>query len=453
MLTVPGSGSTGSPVTIRFEAGAIFQSPRWPNTGAIRVGYYNGAHSDIIIDGGSNGIIENTANGTGLTYHGASSGISIEGLSTTAISNIEVKNLTIRNIYLNLGNLATATDTDGQSTQNINCSGPLSNISVHNCVLDNARSGISGSFDGFTWESVSIYDNYISDHCWGISVAGLGALSTATNLRIYNNEITDWVKWSCPSNAGFCNNKTDTYHTDGIITYSGDSAPTYAPLIYNNYIHGDLGSGSATGFIFCTVGNPTNNGRSGSECIVFNNLLVNETSVPHTLLWFGTQTKNNKVYNNTIIGTVTNDSFNPCIISSSLGGDIYKNNICSTFSQIFSTQWAADPAAIIGQSDNNVFYNIGSQVFVGTGASYTLAQWKSLGRDTNSVTTSPNLSGTYHPQSGSSAINAGADLTSVGIAALLSDKAGVGRPNGSAWDIGVYEYVTQYPSARGHMRR
>ncbi len=58
----------------------------------------------------------------------------------------------------------------------------------------------------------------------------------------------------------------------------------------------------------------------------------------------------------------------------------------------------------------------------------------------------------YHLSSAVSDIaNSGFDLTSYGITALNSDKDGVARPNGSAWDIGAYEYVTGTtpPSAKG----
>src|SRR5438132_776393 len=63
MLTAQGSGASGNPVTLLFETNANFTSPAWnsPN-GAINIGGRN----FITIDGGTNGIIQNTANGTNL---------------------------------------------------------------------------------------------------------------------------------------------------------------------------------------------------------------------------------------------------------------------------------------------------------------------------------------------------------------------------------------------------
>jgi hypothetical protein len=429
MITIRGAGTAGNPVTIYCRPGCVFTSPRWPNTGAIQIHQYYGANGYLIFNG-NGAIIENTANGTGLAYHGASRGIFITGYGATPLTSCEVKGFTIRNIYVNGGSNPAATDTDGAATEDVYLAGNLDSVSVHDCILSNANTGISGSFDGNTWTDVELYNNYINDHSWGISIGGLTAPSLATNFRIHNNEITDWTNWQYPSSS---------YHTDGIITYSGETAPTYSPLIYNNYIHGDLGAGSPTGHIYCTVGNPTGVG-SGCSAIVFNNLLVNTGTNAHTLLWFGTRTSNNQVYNNTIIGTVTNAAFNPCIISSAISGDVYKNNLFSTFSQIFGTQWASDPDVIIAESNNNVFYNIGTPNFGGSSETYTLTQWRALGsgHDENSVTTDPKLTGTYHLGSGSSATGIGANLSSLGIIPLDNDKSGNARGVG-AWDAGAYK--------------
>ena len=100
MLTPPNSGSSGNPVKRAFESGAVLTAPYWGGNGAINV---NGL-SYITIDGSAggngpacgevsqaevacNGTIQNSANGTALTYQQPSSGIGISSGS----SNIEVK--------------------------------------------------------------------------------------------------------------------------------------------------------------------------------------------------------------------------------------------------------------------------------------------------------------------------------------------------------------------------
>lgn len=98
--------------------------------------------------------------------------------------------------------------------------------------------------------------------------------------------------------------------------------------------------------------------------------------------------------------------------------------------------------------DLNIYYNLtGSNLFssnvgIGSGPSYTLAAWQGLGFDTHSATGDPKLDANYKPQTGSTAIGAARNLTSLSIAALNSDKAGVVRPGGTTmWDAGAYEYV------------
>ena len=53
------SGSSGNLITIRFETGAALKAPYHSSSGAIQI---NGSY--YLIDGGSNGLIQNTLNGT-----------------------------------------------------------------------------------------------------------------------------------------------------------------------------------------------------------------------------------------------------------------------------------------------------------------------------------------------------------------------------------------------------
>ena len=57
MLTAQGSGTAGSPITLYFEPGAVLTAPYWQ----IAISLKN--QSYLTIDGGQNGIIENSANG------------------------------------------------------------------------------------------------------------------------------------------------------------------------------------------------------------------------------------------------------------------------------------------------------------------------------------------------------------------------------------------------------
>jgi hypothetical protein len=103
--------------------------------------------------------------------------------------------------------------------------------------------------------------------------------------------------------------------------------------------------------------------------------------------------------------------------------------------------------ATIDLSDHNDFYNIGGFTSGGNGVTYSGTSYGSLsawhtasGFDGNSITTNPNLDANYKLQAGSPAIGLGANLTSLGITGLDSDKAGTSRPSSGAWDAGAYEY-------------
>jgi len=252
MLTVP-TGSEGNILTVLFEDDAVLTAPYWGGAshGAIDII----SKSYIKIDGGTNGLIKNTANGTALANLQTSLGIYVY-----SSSNIEICNLYIDDIYQNGGADPDASDIAGQSTADIKLYGDNSNVSIHDCDLRASRTGISVDFSSADVSNISIYDNYIAEHCWHISLAAGNGGETTENIRIYSNEITDWADWVCPggSTAGYCKSGIDNYHTDGIIAYQpSHNTDSLSPLIYNNYFHGSLGGGSPTAFIFTTYGGGT----------------------------------------------------------------------------------------------------------------------------------------------------------------------------------------------------
>ena len=87
-LVGQGSGTSGSPITIYFEPNAKISMPAGTLMNMQNENY-------IVIDGGTNGILENTDNGTNLDNQIAASGIYASGSG-----NLEIKNLTIQNLYV-----------------------------------------------------------------------------------------------------------------------------------------------------------------------------------------------------------------------------------------------------------------------------------------------------------------------------------------------------------------
>jgi len=419
-LTFHGGGTSGSPITLLFEPNAVMTSPAWGNVNGGDAAIVCSSDSYIVVDGGANGVIQNTANGTSLANHQYSSGV-----VGTNCPYSEVRNLTVKNIYINQGSSSGATDVAGASTQGIMFSGNSTAESIHNNTLSQMKSGIIVSADPNADSSnLQIYGNNINDMDWGINVGGGDAGDIADNISIHDNTITNWTNWQFPTNA---------YHQDGIILFNyATGSKTLTATLYNNYIYGDLGVGSPTGFIYCA---------QNASCVIYNNLLVNTGHLIEGILWLTTHLSNTKVYNNTIISN-SND------IAITLGNtpgtnvnspDIIENNIAIGVNVGIHDYLAL--ASDVSLSDHNVWRTgSGSAVQMATNDStyMTYATWQGYGFDAHSVTTNPNLSSSYIPQSGSSAIGLGANLTSLGIAALDFDKAGTARPASGAWDAGAY---------------
>ena len=431
-LSVHGSGASGNPVVIHFETGAILQSPYFPGSSGSPGGamVING-FSYLTVDGGTDGVIQNTANGTNLADHQSSTGVYIK--SATGIT---VQNLAIQDIYVNAGSSPSATDSAGQNTADILLDGGnSSNITINNNRLLNARMGFGGALGGSTVSGLTISHNTFQDHAWQISIGGLSS-STFTNFNIYGNDFSNWTNWQYPSS---------TYHTDGIITYVDHGAPTYSPNIYNNYFHGDLGNGSATAYVFCTYatasGSPTN-------CNVFNNLFVSDSGGGDTTIWLEGTSGPTAIYNNTFVGPGTSTQ-DVVMVLQTATNVTFENNIFDNYGNAVGCYELC--SSNVTTANYNLYYNMkgttwfSSNISGGGGPDLTYSQWQADGYDSHGVTGNPNLTSTYTLQSGSAAIGAATNLTSLGITALDSDKAGVARPSSGAWDAGAYQYAAGSP--------
>jgi len=425
-FTFQGSGTSGNPITILFEKDASLTAPYWGDGshGAITCSGY----SYVTVDGGTNGSILNTANGTAQANQQSSNGIYLD-----SCPNAEIKNLSITGIYMNQGTSSGATDTGGQNTFGVSLLGNSTNSLIHNNTLNNARAGVNVTFDdGFDASGVQIFNNTIADHPWGVVVGADNAQSTAKGVQIYGNAFSNWTNWQYPSS---------TYHTDGIIVFNDNTSgviDTYS--IFNNSFTGSLGNGSATGFIAC---------GEMSACTIFNNLMVDTGPYQcNGYFWLYNPNGADAIYNNTLIGSSGNAN-SAVTMDGGMASLTVKNNIFLNvgfgFSDYRST--LADLLADITASNNNIWltssagapgmgYNAG-----GSGSYISFAAWQSDGYDASSSNSNPNLTTSYMLPPGSSAIGLGANLTSLNIPVLDSDKAGIARPISGAWDAGAYKYT------------
>jgi hypothetical protein len=269
LLTVRGSGSAGSPIIIKFLSGTVLSAPYWSSNGAIHM---NGV-SHIVVDGGTNGVIENTANGTGRAYRQQSVAIHAAGCDDCT-----VQDLTIRNLYVR------TSATDLAATHTVSCVywHLANNVTINHITCHDASWAIAGDGNNFTLENSDIYH---VDH----GVAS-GAVHKASGYSIHNNHFHDFANWDSP---------TDTYHHDGVHLWGQGGGTIGNGAIYNNTFDGDFGA-NITAHIFLQ--------DSVQHLAVYNNICVAPANRTINSIWISAPSTSmlggpaigNSVYNNSI---------------------------------------------------------------------------------------------------------------------------------------------------------
>lgn len=427
MLTVQGSGASGNPVTILFESGAVLTSPEWSYKGAIQVV----SQSNITINGGSNGIIQATANGNGLTYDTYSTGVHID-----YGTNITVENLTISNMYV-----ATAATFDSAlcvsvppyaSTcgRGIDVYDTSSGITIANNTIHDAGNGIQIPYPASgTMSSITLTGNTIYHTVAGILVIQWSCSGTVNGLIINANNIYDGYNWADPD---------DNNHLDGIMlsVSNGCSGGTNtntisAPVVSNNFIHGNFGTrGHMTAYLFLS----SDSGGTIPNALVYNNVF--DQSIVYGAdggIYSQGGATNLQIYNNTFYVSPNGAGYAMHWDSGVSGTFKFQNNIVQG-----TDYYLSNPSNSVTASEYNLYYG-GSDYFQYGSTKYNFSGWQGLGFDAHAQNgSSANLNSSYVPNAGSPAIGHGVNLTSLGITGLNSDAAGNSRPATGAWDIGAY---------------
>jgi hypothetical protein len=431
-VNINASGSPGNPFTIKFETGAILTAPVWGGIGgAITVG--GGAH-DVTIDGGTNGVIQNTDNGTGLGHHDSSHGVYMQG----GLTNIIIENLHILNICQHTsptdlagcstsGNDATAIMETGAKTNVVITRNTLSDAVIG--IRDEAASGDTGTV--ISWNTIRRMN-------WGINLGN----GTDTGALIYGNDISCVPGSNCNWDTGVAN----VNHHNGIMFDPQSAGSLWANTdISGNYIH-DVNPSSAYIFIdpldFSLI----------TGIRIYNNIFFTTAGQIGSTNGMAGCSTNGLIANNTLSGP---DQLG---LGSSANSPMFKNNVVVNL----STAELIAPGVTGTVSDYNDFFNLsgGAIEFQAFGTNFaTLAAWVSgTGFDTHSISTNPKLTAAFMPSAGSPVIAAGTNLTSLGVSGLnlsapqtfgATGSCGSGcvrRPTSGAWDIGAYQQTT---SAQG----
>jgi hypothetical protein len=435
LLRAQGSGSSGHPITIKFESGALLSAPYWSPSGAISIS----GQSYIVVDGGTNGTIQNTQNGTGLAYHQDS--LAIQALPC---SNCEIKNLHIQNLYVHKqceSSSGCDTSVDQSLVNAIHFRG--SNVLIHDNVMHDIGWVI---FQDFTNDNnVQIYNNNIYNMDHGITCSG--ADYTMTNEEIYNNHFHDMASWDTGS--------ADAYHHDGIHCYNWGSThgSMQSLYIFNNLFDGNQGGGCCTtAWVFLegtAEGTPWTN--STGKAYVWNNVFIGNQDLGNGQLSIGSGS-GHEVFNNTIIGgNGASGNNGACIyFGSGSSSAIVENNALEGCNMLIYGTAGTTFSSI----NHNVYGNShggNPNWMFGVLRSSSLAAWQSAcqcdGQSIATLSSALALSSEGVPQTGYVGLTAGANLTSSASGNLVSirsdtsagnTRSPIGRPASGYWAVGAY---------------
>lgn len=409
-LVFQGSGLAGSPVTLHFESGAFLESAYWGAAGAIN----SNGKSYIIVDGGSNGLVQATDNGSAMRNQQDGKGVYL-----ASCNNCEVRNLTISNIYVH----SSVSDESGLNTYGVYVQGG-NNVTLDNNTVHDVKWALEYGFPGGTISTnVQIFNNltYHCDH--GISVGSGNTGAVLSGALLFGNTSRDHLNWEDTNNLN---------HHDGIHVWAVHASSSITGLqIYNNRIYGDWGI-HCTANIFVDV----ENGGATDRFYIFNNDLGATNAGSHTcgngfIAVMGT---NGHIVNNTM---VSDSNVNITGIDNYGSGQTILNNV---FHNV-RTGIYSPAGTSVDKSDYNSFYGPTNNAMSYQGTWYaSFSAWQTAtGFDTHSVTTNPNLSSTDRPLPASPLIGTGADLSALGLAALSFDMTGVART--PPWTIGAFAYI------------
>jgi hypothetical protein len=428
-IGVGAPGSSGSPITILFEDDANLSQPY------MQGGLELNNNSYIVVDGGTNGLIQSTLNGTsGGTCPGGTctSQHSAQGIWATPCSNCEIKNLTIANMYVRTSSSDTAVD--ATQVQGISITG--SNISVHNNTIHDSGIGIVHVFNNGDTD-INIYNNNIYNNNWGEELSCRGTPLAGT-ISFYNNHVHDYSNWDNPG--------TNAYHHNGIHAFGTCQGASGGVWIYNNIFDGNPGV-YVTGHLFFEEWSPFT-----TPLYIFNNVFNSSENNGWVVLYVGGS--GSVIANNTFLnGGLSLQSGTHPIIKNNYLSAASGNN----FFQLY--QGTVTFTNEVTDLNYNYYCNCGNSYCWDGGSSSllaaTLSAWQTIcgGCDGNSAS---NLTGTggistttYQPGAGAAIIGAGVNLASLGITALDSDITGAARPSSGAWDIGAYQYTGGPPAPTG----
>lgn len=439
-LIFQGSGSAGNVITLLFDTSAIMSAPYWTNGEAIQTSNCN----YVTVDGGAtgtiggpngnpalaNGIIESTANGTGLANQQPNGGVRGDNGS-----HMTVKNLVIRKIYQRAQN--DATNSNSTLTGCIGNYAPnnsYTDFTVDNCILTDAYIGIDCQYSGTGTANFSFTNCTLGNQNWEIHCGGNNVTAQIDGFNASNCVFNSNLNWD---DVG------DNYHHNRIFIAPQDFATTgyqRGITVHHNIFNDGYGVNS-TSAIFM-------NGNGGGDwgAVIYDNLFFCPNDSPSNDLitldiFSGTMTvTNNSAYAKSGGGSgmiTVAGNFGPT------SAKIYNvfNNAC--YNMLFMyyhdqnafTTLNEDNNIVSGTTSSGSYYQLESNLYSTVAAWRALGfGWEASGNNSNPLFVS---STDLHIQSSSPCIGAGVSQSTN----YTTDFAGVTWSTGTGWGIGAYKFA------------
>lgn len=477
-LNIFGSGvSPSQPTTIYFEPNAMMSAPTLVSPNVYWLDLNPGGGANIVINGGVNGIIQCTDNGTGPAYGGTCqySTPNIVGIYDSSANYLVVENLTISNLYNRLPS--------SQDPQQGNCNDTAlylagNNILVQSNVLYNNQEVVDYNAGSSVCSNISVISNNIIGFNHGITVAigGQNGSPVFYNAIIRSNRL-DGMDYYESTNASI-----SYWHRDPVFVFDEANAGG-SPSVENptNYYYGVLSNLDISYNWFGPGINPKTT-SAGTSAIFMDNYSTNQFqsvkiynnifSLKPPLEWGDgfidggfVSGPGNIIANNTIIYWHSNGYYPQEIPIQGGQNYVIANNIEMDGSpgilllgqptaNCFTGFGPSDMQYVAGfYSGYNVFSTTGSTSFemgcitcFGNNGQFqpygpTFSGWQALGAnfDNTSSTGTPLLNSlTYVPLASDTVARAqGTNLSSY----FANDFYGTPRSTTGAWDIGACAFV------------
>lgn len=436
-FTISGSGSSGNPITILFDSGANFSVPAWAVSGAVILSGRSYVTINGDVTGGRQGLIQSTANGTGLSNQ-----VNSVGVILTNCSNITVENLTVSPMYVRT--VGTDQNNYGVCVYCLGNNGSgISSITVNNCTLTDATGGFyfvpNGACSNITYSNCTSYN---CNWCGVCSGSGSSA-NTIVGMYVYGNRFSNWTNWDDTSGA-------DTFHHNGFFTFAtaGSTADTvyyYNNIIGPNYSLNGGGVNKSTSGLFIQFG--VTNARA------YNNLFLTNGSGDNPSTGFiyfnpeGNLVSTYLIANNTFVGGGTGIGINFSPDTFSVGGTQTLKDENNLFQNVDTAVAVFYSGTTSLTCTNNLGYGGLGNAFKystnGSAGGISIATWQSeTGQDANFSTSNPLLNSANIPSSSSPCRAGGTNATLASVPLDLSN-----RPRPPTPSIGAYEYYQTALSA------